>query len=178
MNLKLTPIDIQQSKFGLAIRGYSRLEVDAFLDKVASALESQLAETLVAREQAAALEVQLLELRKKESALNNTLIAAQQVVEEMKRNAQKEVELRLKEAELQAERLMQDAWGQLRQVTQELEEARREKQLFLDRWRSSLKTIGQALAMAGEGDPAPGGPASLERAGERAGEHTGGQHRS
>ncbi len=177
MNVKLTPIDIQQSKFGLAFRGYSRQEVDALLDKVASAMEMQLGETQTMREQAAALEVQLLELRKKESALNNTLIAAQQVVEEMKRNAQKEVELRLKEAELQAERLMQDAWAQLRQVTQELEEARREKQLFLERWRSSLKTIEQALTMAGEGDTAPGGPASLNRAGERTGERTGG-HRT
>ena len=133
------------------------------------------------REQAAALEVQLLELRKKESALNNTLIAAQQVVEEMKRNAQKEVELRLKEAELQAERLMQDAWAQLRQVNQELEEARREKRLFLERWRSSLKTIEQALSMASEGDVvpgAPGVPASMERSGERSGERTGGHHRS
>ncbi|MBI3620967.1 MAG: DivIVA domain-containing protein [Nitrospirae bacterium] len=174
MNGKLTPIDIQQIKFGLAFRGYSRQEVDAFLDKAASALEVQLAETQVMREQAAALEVQLLELRKKESALNNTLIAAQQVVEEMKRNAQKEVDLRLKEAELQAERLIQDAWAQLRQVTQELEEARREKQLFLDRWKSSLKTIEQALTMAGEHDTAPGAPSALERTGERSGGH----HRS
>lgn len=156
MNVKLTPVDIQQIKFGLAFRGYQRQEVDAFLDQVASAMEAQLAETQATREQAAALEVQLLELRKKEAALNNTLLAAQQVVEEMKRNAQKEVELRLKEAELQAERLMQDAWAQLRQVTKELEEARREKQLFLDRWRSSLKTIEQALTMAAEGDAASG----------------------
>jgi cell division initiation protein len=173
MNVKLTPIDIQQIKFGLSFRGYSRLEVDAFLDRVASAMETQLADMQTTREQAAALEVQLLELRKKEAALNNTLMAAQQVVEEMKRNTQKEVELRLKEAELQAERLMQDAWAQLRQVTKELEEARREKQLFLDRWRSSLKTIEQALAMAAEGDAAAGESGSADAV-----ERTGGHHRS
>jgi len=170
MNGKLTPIDIQQIKFGLSFRGYSRQEVDAFLDKAASAMEVQLGEMQAVREQAAAVEVQLLELRKKESALNNTLVAAQQVVEEMKRNAQKEVELRLKEAELQAERLVQDAWGQLRQVTQELEEARREKRLFLERWRSSLKTIEQALAMTAEGDAAPGEPSSAPAV-ERTGVH-------
>jgi len=171
MNVRLTPIDIQQIKFGLSFRGYSRQEVDAFLDRVASAMEAQLAEMQATREQAAAIEVQLLELRKKESALNNTLIAAQQVVEEMKRNAQKEVELRLKEAELQAERLMQDAWTQLRQVTQELEEARREKRLFLERWRSSLKTIEQALVMAAEGDAAPGEPGPTAAAERASGHH-------
>ena len=172
MNVKLTPIDIQQIKFGLAFRGYSRQEVDAFLDKAAHAMEVQLGEMQAIREQGAALEVQLSELRKKESALNNTLLAAQQVVEEMKRNAQKEVELRLKEAELQAERLVQDAWAQLRQVTQELEEARREKRLFLERWRSSLKTIEQALSMASEGDAPPGEPSSVPAV-----ERTGGQRR-
>jgi cell division initiation protein len=160
MNVKLTPIDVQQIKFGLSVRGYNRQEVDGFLDRVASAMELQLGETQTAREHVAAVESQLSELRKKEAALNNTLLAAQQVVEEMKRNAQKEVELRLKEAELQAERLTQDAWAQLRQVTRDLEEARREKQLFLERWRSSLKTIEQALVMAAEGEPAAGEPSS------------------
>lgn len=173
MNVRLTPIDIQQVKFGLAFRGYSRQEVDAFLDKAATALEAQLGEMQAMREQAAAVEAQLSELRKKESALNNTLVAAQQVVEEMKRNAQKEIELRLKEAELQAERLVQDAWAQLRQVTQELEEARREKRLFLERWRSSLKTIEQALVMTAEGDAASGEPGSAPAV-----ESTGGHRRS
>jgi cell division initiation protein len=172
MNVKLTPIDIQQIRFGLSFRGYSRQEVDAFLDKAASAMEAQLGDMQAMREQAAAVEAQLLELRKKESALNNTLVAAQQVVEEMKRNAQKEVELRLKEAELQAERLVQDAWAQLRQVTQELEEARREKRLFLERWRSSLKTIEQALAMTAEGDAPPSEPSTASAV-----EHTGGHRR-
>ncbi|MEW6324461.1 MAG: DivIVA domain-containing protein [Nitrospirota bacterium] len=153
---KLTPIDVQQVRFGLSFRGYSRREVDAFLDRIGATLETHRAELQAAREQAAGLEVQLLELRKKEAALNNTLVAAQQVVEEMKRNAQKEVDLRLKEAELQAERLMQDGWEQLRRITRELEEMRREKRLFLDRWRSSLKTIERALALAAEGDAGPG----------------------
>ena len=152
MNNKLTPIDVQQARFGLSFRGYSRQEVDRFLDQVATTLEARRAELQTAREQAAGLEVQLLDLRKKETALNNTLVAAQQVVEEMKRNAQKEVELRLKEAELQAERLVQDGWEQLRRITRELEEMRKEKQLFLERWRASLKTIERALALATEGD--------------------------
>jgi cell division initiation protein len=164
MNNKLTPIDVQQVRFGLAWRGYDRREVDLFLDRVATTLESQRAELQNAREQAASLEVQLLELRKKEAALNNTLVAAQQVVEEMKRNAQKEVDLRLKEAELQAERLVQEGWEQLRRITQELDEMRKEKRLFLDRWHSSLKTIEKALALAAEGDAPPaGGPDRSDR---------------
>ena len=155
MNNKLTPIDVQQARFGLSFRGYNRREVDLFLDNVATTLEAHRAELQAGREQAASLEVQLLELRKKEAALNNTLVAAQQVVEEMKRNAQKEVDLRLKEAELQAERLVQEGWEQLRRVNQELDEMKKEKRLFLDRWRSSLKTIEKALTLATEGDTLP-----------------------
>jgi cell division initiation protein len=173
MSNKLTPIDVQQARFGLSFRGYSRQEVDRFLDQVATTLEARRAELQTAREQAAGFEVQLLDLRKKETALNNTLVAAQQVVEEMKRNAQKEVELRLKEAELQAERLVQDGWEQLRRITRELEEMRKEKQLFLERWRVSLKTIERALALATEGDASvregadPQGEADRLRLGHR-----------
>ena len=132
--------------------------MDAFLDNIAATLGSHRTELQAVRERAAGLEVQLIELRKKETALNNTLVAAQQVVEEMKRNAQKEVELRLKEAELQAERVVRDGWEQLRRITQELDEMRKEKRLFLDRWHTSIRTIERALVLAAEGDePTEGG---------------------
>jgi cell division initiation protein len=103
-----------------------------------------------------------LELRKKEAALNNTLVAAQQVVEEMRRNAQKEVDLRIKEAELQAERLTQEAWEQLRRIKQEISDARREKTLFLERWRSAVKTMERTLVLAAEGEATSGDAKSAE----------------
>jgi cell division initiation protein len=164
MDTRLTPMDVQQVKFGVTFRGYSRREVDSLLDQIVMVMEQERAETKLLREQAAGLEVQVLELRKKESALNNTLVAAQGVVEEMRRNAQKEVELRLKEAELQAEQLTQEAWEQLRRMKQDIDEARKEKALFLDRWRSALKTIDRALTLA-EAEPTTS--ESMERSPER-----------
>jgi cell division initiation protein len=162
MDTRLTPLDIQDVRFGVTFRGYDRREVDAFLDKIAAGVEQDRAMIKSLREQAAGLEVQLLELRKKEAALNNTLVAAQQVVEEMRRNAQKEVDLRIKEAELQAERLTQEAWEQLRRIKQEINDARREKALFLERWRSTVKTMERALVLASEGEAAPGDAKSTE----------------
>ena len=157
MDTRLTPMDIQEVKFGVSFRGYHRREVDTFLDKIASALERERTGSASLREKAANLEVQLLELRKKEGALNNTLVAAQQVVEEMRRNAQKEVDLRVREAEMNAEQLTKDAWDQLRRIKQEIDEARKEKVLFLDKWRAALKTMERALLMASEDDPASAG---------------------
>lgn len=164
MDTRLTPMDVQQVKFGVTFRGYNRREVDALLDRIVGVMEQERAEIKMLREQAAGLEVQLLELRKKEAALNNTLVAAQGVVEEMRRNAQKEIELRLKEAELQAEQLTQEAWEQLRRVKQDIDEARKEKALFLDRWRSALKTIDRALTLA---EAEPTASESMERSPER-----------
>jgi cell division initiation protein len=162
MDTRLTPLDIQDVKFGVTFRGYDRREVDAFLDKIAAGVEQDRAMIKSLREQAAGLEVQLLELRKKEAALNNTLVAAQQVVEEMRRNAQKEVDLRIKEAELQAERLTQEAWEQLRRIKQEISDARREKTLFLERWRSAVKTMERTLVLAAEGEATSGDAKSAE----------------
>jgi len=169
MDNKLTPMDIRQMQFGRAFRGYEPQEVDLFLEQVATAMEQLRSELQTAREQAAGLELQLLDLRKKETALSNTLVAAQQVVDEMKRNAQKDIELRLKEAELQAERLTQDAWEQLRRITRECDELRKEKKLFVDRWRTSLKTIERALALAVEGEAGSPEGANHPSSGSRGG---------
>jgi len=100
--MKITPIDIQQVSFGVRFRGYNRKEVDNFLDLLAHDYEMLIKESQDIKEKTASLEIQVMELKKKEATLNSTLIAVQKVVDEMKQNAQKEVDLLIKEAELKA----------------------------------------------------------------------------
>src|SRR3990170_3856054 len=103
--MKITPLDIQQAGFKVKLRGYDRQEVDAFLDSVTEDYEALIRENNALREKVTETENQLAELRKKEATLNNTLMKAQDLVEEMGRSAQKDAELILKEAELKAEEM-------------------------------------------------------------------------
>ncbi len=80
--MRITPLDIQQKQFPMKFRGFDVEEVYAFLEIVREEMEDLLRETLM---------------------------TAQQMVEEYKTNARKEAELLIREAEIKADGLMKEA---------------------------------------------------------------------
>ncbi len=151
--MKITPIDIQQVGFAVRFRGYDRREVDNFLDALVQDYETLIKETQDARERGDALENELMEIKKKEATLNSALVGVQKVVDEMKRNSQKEVDLVLKEAEIKAEEITKGALDDRLRIHQEISELQRQKILFLENVRSLLRTFEKTLEME-EKDPA------------------------
>jgi cell division initiation protein len=145
--MKITPIDIQQVGFAMRFRGYDRKEVDQFLDTLAQDYETLLKENEQIKERTTSLEAQIVELKKKESLLNSTLIAVQKVVDEMKQNAQKEVNLLIKEAELKAEEITKAAREERLRLQHEIQDLQRQKMLFLEKIRAMLRTFKKTLEM-------------------------------
>ena len=145
--MKITPIDIQQVSFGVRFRGYDRKEVDNFLDLLAQDYEMLIKESQEIKEKTASLEIQIMELKKKEATLNSTLIAVQKVVDEMKQNAQKEVDLLIKEAELKAEEITQGAQVERLRLQNEIQDLQRQKVLFLEKIRSVLRTFEKTVEL-------------------------------
>ena len=143
--MKITPIDIQQVSFGVRFRGYNRKEVDNFLDLLAHDYEMLIKESQEIKEKTASLEIQVMELKKKEATLNSTLIAVQKVVDEMKQNAQKEVDLLIKEAELKAEEITQGAQVERLRLQSEIKDLQRQKVLFLEKIRCVLRTFEKTV---------------------------------
>ena len=74
--MKITPLDIQQMVFKVKLRGYDRDEVNRFLEEVAQTVESLNRDNATLRERMAFMEQQVSELKRTESALSNTLVAA------------------------------------------------------------------------------------------------------
>lgn len=145
--MKITPIDIQQVSFDVRFRGYNRKEVDNFLDLLAHDYEMLIKESQEIKEKTASLEIQVMELKKKEATLNSTLIAVQKVVDEMKQNAQKEVDLLIKEAELKAEEITQGAQVERLRLQSEIKDLQRQKVLFLEKIRSVLRTFEKTVEL-------------------------------
>jgi len=145
--MKITPIDIQQVSFGVRFRGYNRKEVDNFLDLLAHDYEMLIKESQEIKEKTASLEIQVMELKKKEATLNSTLIAVQKVVDEMKQNAQKEVDLLIKEAELKAEEITQGAQVERLRLQSEIKDLQRQKVLFLEKIRSVLRAFEKTVEL-------------------------------
>jgi len=107
--MRITPLDIQQKQFPMKFRGFDVEEVYAFLEVIREEMEDLLRENASLKENVQRLEEQLREYKDIETTLRETLIAAQQMIEEYKNNARKEAELLVKEAEHRAEAILRDA---------------------------------------------------------------------
>ncbi|MEC4685144.1 MAG: DivIVA domain-containing protein [Nitrospirota bacterium] len=107
--MRITPLDIQQKQFPVKFRGFDVEEVYAFLEVIREEMEDLLRENASLKEHHHRSEAQLQEFRDMENTLRETLMTAQQMVEDYKTNARKEAELILREAELKADTLIKDA---------------------------------------------------------------------
>jgi cell division initiation protein len=107
--MRITPLDIQQKQFPIRFRGFDVEEVYAFLEVIREEMEDLLRENASLKEQIHKTETQLQEFKNMEKTLRETLMTAQQMVEDYKTNASKEAELLVKEAELKAETILKEA---------------------------------------------------------------------
>jgi len=107
--MRITPLDIQQKQFPMKFRGFDIEEVYAFLEVVREEMEDLLRENALLKEQVQRTENQIKEYRDMETTLRETLITAQQMVEDYKTNARKESELLIREAELRADVILKEA---------------------------------------------------------------------
>lgn len=107
--MRITPLDIQQKQFPMKFRGFDVEEVYAFLEVVREEMEELIRDNAALKEAAQRAESKIKEHKDMESALRETLMTAQQMVEEYKTNARKEAELLVREAELKADSMLKDA---------------------------------------------------------------------
>lgn len=107
--MRISPIEIQQKQFKMKFRGFDVEEVFGFLEIVREEMEDLLRENSNLKENIQRSDNQIKEYRDMETTLRETLMTAQQMVEDYKTNARKEAELLVKESEAKAESLIRDA---------------------------------------------------------------------
>lgn len=126
--MKITPLDIQQQQFkGKTFGGLDADDVDAFLQAVAGEMEELLRENNELREQANRQSRELADMSERDKELRETMLAARTITEELKANAQKEGELVVAEAQLQARRLIDEAERTVVELQVKVQEMRRQR---------------------------------------------------
>lgn len=143
--MKITPLDIQQMVFKSRFRGYDKEEVNRFLEELAQTVEELNRENAVLREKIVFLERQVGELKRTEATLSNTLVSAQSLAEDVKRTAQREADLVLKEAELKASELIRQARVELTDTQRDLSVLQKQRLLMVERLRATLRTFERML---------------------------------
>jgi cell division initiation protein len=142
--LRITPLDIRNHVFPRMLGGYARVEVDAFLEMVSDDYEELVRESQALREQVIRLEVQVERLSSNEAILQETLITAQQLSDDLKRTAVKEAETVIGEAEVKAEKVLDAAHRRATRLAGDLREM---KQLRVRLAASVRATIDTHLAL-------------------------------
>ena len=137
--MPLTPLDIHNKEFTRAFRGYDEDEVNEFLDQVIKDYEAVLREKKDLFEQVTKLEEKLDHFNNIEETLNKSIIVAQEAAEELRRNAQKESQLIVKEAEKNANRIVNDALTKSRKVMMEMEELKKQASVYKMRFKMLIE---------------------------------------
>ena len=122
--IDLTPLDVRKKKgdFRRVMRGYDPEAVDNFLDEVVARMEELVRENAAMSASVGGMRDAIAEYREREKAMNEALVSAQQLREDMREQARREADLALREAHAQGEKIIADA---RRQVTLALEALRR-----------------------------------------------------
>lgn len=128
--MKMTPLDIRQKRFETQLRGYSKKEVEAFLELTAGEFEEVVRENISLKEEVKRVQARLEQHVEREKALQETMVTAQRISEDVKAQARKESEVIVAEAELQAEKIIANANGRLVELVKELTELKRQKVQF------------------------------------------------
>ncbi len=143
--MPLTPLDIQKTRFPQKMRGYDPREVEGYLAMVAEELATRLAQVDRLERENKYFRQRLDEADEREHQLQQTLLRAQKVSEDITAAARREAELLVKEAELTADKVVQQALEQSTRFElkiQELRTMRRELQL---KFRNTLDLFQSIL---------------------------------
>ncbi len=128
--MKMTPLDIRQKRFQSELRGYSKKEVEGFLELTAGEFEDVVRENIALKDELKRVQAQLEHHLEREKTLQETMVTAQRISEDVKAQARKEAELAIADAELQAEKIIASANNRLVELVKDLNELKRQKVQF------------------------------------------------
>ena len=138
--MRLTPVDIQNQKFGHAFRGYSEEEVDVFLDRVLKDYEILHQENLTLKEKVELITHEIERYHQLEESIQKALVTSQNAAEDFLRTKKEEAELTLERARIEAGKLMETTRTQVDAIQKEYAESRQLKEHFYLEFKSLLQT--------------------------------------
>jgi len=136
----LLPGDLKLKEFGKRIRGLDADEVSAFLIEVAADWQEALRQRDELARKATELELQVSDLRAKESAVQQTLLQAQETSGKAIDAARKEAQLIIHEAELKAAHILEKAQANLTSIKEQVVILKTKKDAIVTRMKMLLNS--------------------------------------
>jgi len=161
--MRLTPLDLQSHRFSRRLRGYDTAEVDGFVRMVGEDYESLVRENEALHETLRDLETRVAEYSGQEGSLRETLVTVQTLTEDLKRTSIREAEMKIGEAEVRAEKILDAAHRRAAKLQEQVRELRLLRGRVAAALRATLETHAGLLSGL-ISDTEPGEVASPEAA--------------
>lgn len=136
---QLTPQDVRTHDFARAVRGYDRNQVDEFKQRLAEEIDRLTRARVQAEERLKSAQDQLRAYRERERALNEALIAAQQLRADTRAQAEQEAAILLRRAEAEGATLVDRAKLDEQAVRERTEDAARQFNAYVAAFRLLLE---------------------------------------
>ncbi len=139
--IDLTPLDVRKKRgdFGKGLRGYDPQEVDGFLELVAERMEELVKENLAFREKVERLGERVVAQEGREQAIQDALVTAQELRQDVKKQASREAKLMEREARGRIESMIGESEKRLTEHQVALQELERHRERFLKAFRTFLE---------------------------------------
>jgi len=174
---QLSAHDIRHQEFQRGIRGYDVSQVDDFKERIAQELDRLWRDRNQQNDRIQSMVEQLKGFRDRERAMNDALIAAQQLRADVQAQADKEAELilararaqgeqMLGEAQVEARRIVERAGGEEQRIRYANEAVRRQFLAYVTGYRRLLERSLvelEVLTRSDESSTADGSDAALNR---------------
>ena len=135
----LTPLDIEKREFKKRLfGGYGAGEVDEFLDRVLHDYETLYKENIELKDKVSMMSESIQHYKLIEDTLQNTLVVAQSTSEDIKRNAYEKADNILKDAEVKAQSLINQASQEVFKINMQYQDLRGKLETYRVRMEALL----------------------------------------
>jgi cell division initiation protein len=150
--MNVSPLDLRQQKFRSAFRGFEPVEVTSFLLAVAEDYEQALREADRLRQELARLETVVKGHQAQEKSLQNTLITAQRVADDIRANAEEDALKIVRDAESRSQLLLEKTQARVEDLQRDIDGLklkRRDVEMSLE---ASIQALRNTLEFVREQD--------------------------
>ena len=125
-----TPVDLENLKFKISLIGFDRTEVMEFFATVYADFDKMYKENIALKDKNAMLSDAIKEYKAMETALRDTVVSAHSISDEIKKNAHKEADLIIVDANLQKDDMLTKGKGELEEMVLKTERLKQEYNIY------------------------------------------------
>lgn len=150
--MNVSPLDLRQQKFKTVFRGLDPVEVASFLVAVADDYEQALRETDRLRQEVARLDIIVRGHQEQEKSLQNTLVTAQRMSDDIKAGAEESALRIVREAESRSALLLEKTQARVEDIQRDIDGLKLKRRDVETSLESTIQALRDTLEFVREQD--------------------------